>query len=152
MTASRIEFGSGDVALSKAVIPRDWVIEGDPKTQNVILSRSADGGAWTLIWECTAGKFNWIYDIDETIYVLEGGAVIEDETGAAHKVTVGSTVYFPAGTRAVWHVEGMIRKVAFFRNPVPAPLMLTARVYNKLMRLFAGAKPGSASAMAPVDD
>jgi uncharacterized cupin superfamily protein len=33
----------------------------------------------TLIWACTEGKFDWYYDFDETIIVLEGSVVLESE-------------------------------------------------------------------------
>ena len=36
------------------------------------LSRSGDDTAWTDIWDCTAGTFEWRYEIDETVHILEG--------------------------------------------------------------------------------
>ena len=49
-----------------------WVVEGAPVARNFVLSRSIDGSATALLWDCTKGVFNWHYDIDETVYVLEG--------------------------------------------------------------------------------
>lgn len=143
--ANIIEFGTGNVELGACPIHPDWIIEGAPAARNFVLSRSADGGASTLIWDCTAGRFNWYYDIDETVYVLEGGVTVTDDSGAAHRLGPGDTAFFPAGSHAVWHVDSYIRKVAFCRNTIPAPLMFATRVLRKLARLSGlGAKPAPA--------
>ena len=133
--ASKIEFGVGAVALQPSPIRPEWILEGAPVARNAVLSRSADGGACTLIWDCTAGLFNWFYEIDETVYVLEGAVVVRDETGAEHRLGTGDTAFFPAGSRAVWRVDSYVRKVAFCRNPIPLPIMFAARVVRKLARL-----------------
>lgn len=133
---SKIVFGDGgEVSLDACPINPAWVIEGAPMARNAILSRSADGGACTLIWDCTAGLFNWRYDIDETVYVLEGEVVVRDESGAEHRLGPGDSAFFPAGSSAVWRVEKYVRKVAFCRNPVPQPIMFAARVVKKLARM-----------------
>ncbi|WP_227590544.1 cupin domain-containing protein, partial [Klebsiella aerogenes] len=36
-----------------------------------MLSWSADGSASTIVWQCTEGRFEWHYDFDETILILE---------------------------------------------------------------------------------
>jgi len=41
----------------------------------------ADGTASS----CAAGRFNWIYNVDETIYVIEGGVIIKDVGGAPRR-------------------------------------------------------------------
>ena len=150
MTAtSNITFGFGPVELSAAPIRPEWILEGAPVARNKLLSRSADGGACTLIWDCTAGLFNWVYDIDETVYVLEGGVLVRDEAGNERRLGPGDTAFFPAGSRATWRVDSYIRKVAFCRNPVPAPLMFAARVVRKLSRMAGrgAAKSDGAPAM-----
>jgi uncharacterized cupin superfamily protein len=144
----KIEFATSDVALSSCPIRPEWIVEGAPIARNAVLSRSADGGACTLIWDCTAGLFNWRYDIDETVYVIEGGVVVRDDAGIERRLGPGDTAFFPAGSHAVWRVESYVRKVAFCRNPVPAPVMLAMRVVRKLARMAGlGAKSQGAPAM-----
>lgn len=133
--ASTIEFGTGNTPLNACPIRAEWILEGAPVARNAVLSRSADGGACTLIWDCTAGLFNWVYDIDETVYVLEGSVVVRNEAGVKRRLGVGDTAFFPSGSKAVWHVESYVRKVAFCRNPVPAPVMFATRVAKKLARI-----------------
>src|ERR1700730_1052129 len=112
---SVIELGVGSVNLNPSPIYPNWVIEGNPIARNKVLSSSADGSASTLLWDCTAGRFNWFYDVDETLYVIAGGVVVKDVTGASRRLSAGDTIFFPAGARAEWHVEEYIRKIAFCR-------------------------------------
>jgi uncharacterized cupin superfamily protein len=131
---SVIKCGIGSVSLSPAPINPKWVLEGNPVARNKLLSKSADGAASSYIWDCTAGRFNWFYDVDETVYVIEGGVVV-NVAGAARRLSAGDTIFFPAGTRAEWHVEHYIRKIAFCRVPLPRWLVLAKRGYRFLKRL-----------------
>jgi uncharacterized cupin superfamily protein len=108
-----------------------WVIEGAPVARTCILSTSLDGSATTLLWDCTSGVFNWHYDIDETVYVLDGCAEIHDDAGRKRVIRTGDHVLFRAGSHAVWRVDSYIRKVAFCRSPVPAPVLFVGRLWRK---------------------
>jgi uncharacterized cupin superfamily protein len=131
---SVIKCGVGHVSLSSAAINPNWILEGNPVARNKLLSKSADGTASSYIWDCTAGRFNWFYDVDETIYVIEGGVVV-NVAGAARRLSAGDTIFFPAGTRAEWQVEGYIRKIAFLRVPLPRWVVFAKRGYRFLKRL-----------------
>jgi uncharacterized protein len=133
-----------EVSLNPSPIYDEWILEGNPVARNHILSQSADGTATTLVWDCTAGRFNWVYDIDETVYVIEGGVTVKDTSGAIRRLSAGDTIFFPAGSRAEWHVENYIRKIAFCRKPLPRLLMVAKQGYRFLKRLVG--KGGSADA------
>jgi uncharacterized cupin superfamily protein len=138
----------GDVEMKPCPVNPAWVIEGSPVARNFVLSRSADTSATALLWDCTEGVFNWHYDIDETVYVLEGQAIVTDDTGAVRIIAAGDHVLFRAGSHAVWRVEKYVRKVAFCRSPVPTPLMFAARVMRKLAKIAGlGARQSDAPAM-----
>jgi uncharacterized cupin superfamily protein len=133
--------------LNPSPIHPNWILEGNPVARNRLISSSADGTASTLIWDCTAGRFNWFYGVDETVYVIEGGVVVTDVAGTAHRLRAGDTIFFPAGSRAEWHVEDYIRKIAFCRAPLPRPLVFARRGFRLLKRLMGsrgGAKAGPA--------
>lgn len=130
---------ANQVEMKSCPINPAWVIEGAPIARNHILSRSLDGSATTLLWDCTTGVFHWHYDIDETVHVLEGSAVIRDDTGVEHRINAGDHVLFRAGSHAIWRVETYIRKVAFCRSPVPAPLIFMTRVVRKMRKLIGSA-------------
>jgi uncharacterized cupin superfamily protein len=138
---SVIKMRAAEVTLNPSPIYPDWVLEGKPIARNQVLSRSADGTATTFLWDCTAGRFNWHYDVDETLYVIEGGVVVKDDAGT-RILGVGDTIFFPAGANAEWHVENYVRKIAFCRTPLPRMLVLAKRGFRLVKRLMG--KGGSA--------
>jgi uncharacterized cupin superfamily protein len=143
---SLLKFGAGNVKLNPSPIRPDWILEGNPVARNRVLSSSRDGSASTLIWDCTAGKFNWFYSIDETVYVIEGSVIVKDPSGITRRVLAGETIFFPAGSQAEWTVEEYIRKVAFCRSPLPRALVFAKRGYRFLKRM---AKPRTSMEEAP---
>jgi uncharacterized protein len=144
--ASIVGLQVGQIALNPSPIYPNWVLEGNPVARNKVLSSSADGSASTIIWDCTAGRFNWIYDVDETIYVIEGGVVVKDVAGATRRLNAGDTIFFPAGARAEWHVESYIRKIAFCRAPLPRLFVFVRRGLGFLKRLIGGGRSENAAA------
>lgn len=126
-------FGAQQMDLRPSPINPEWIIEGAPVARAQMLSRSADESAFTVIWDCTAGTFNWYFTVDETVYLLEGSVVVRDDRGAEHRIAAGEHAFFPAGTRAVWHVETYVRKVAFCRSPIPRPLVLARNLARKIL-------------------
>jgi uncharacterized cupin superfamily protein len=129
-------FKGENAKLEPAPINPSWVIEGKPVARNFLVSKSLDGSGFTYLWDCTAGVFNWYYDIDETVYIVEGSVTIRDDNGKEFQLNVGDHVLFRAGSHAVWRVENYVRKVAFFRQPVPAPLSLVVRAVRKISRIL----------------
>ncbi|PPD45945.1 MAG: cupin [Methylocystis sp.] len=128
-------FEGKEVVMQACPVNPAWVIEGAPVARNFVLSRSTDGSASTLLWDCTTGVFNWHYDIDETVYVLEGSVTVRDDAGVEHHLGPGDHALFRAGSHAVWTVDSYVRKVAFCRNPVPAPIMLLTRILRKIGKI-----------------
>ena len=136
MSRSMIEIGRTDVELTPRPIAPSWIIEGKPEATGCELSRSADGLATTIVWHCTEGKFNWYYDFDETIMILEGSIVLENDTMRPTRYGPGDVVFFRDGAHARWHVEGHVKKLAFCRKTQPLLLGFAARAINKLKRIF----------------
>jgi uncharacterized protein len=130
-----IEFGVANVALNPSPIRAEWVLEGKPFTRFKLLSNSADGTASTVYWDCTAGRFNWFYDMDETLCVLEGSVRIKDESGKVRRLGAGDWVFFPKGSHAEWTVDHYVRKIAFCRTPMPRSVQFARGVYRVLKRL-----------------
>ena len=142
MNDSVIVHGNTSVALNPAPIYPDWILEGSPVARAQLLSSSADGTAHTLIWDCTAGRFNWFYSIDETVCVLEGSVTIKDAAGRSRRASAGDTIFFPAGSHAEWTVDNYIRKIAFCRTALPLPIVLALRLRRRLKRLIGGGTKG----------
>ncbi len=149
MSPALIETASLAVNLAPRPIHPHWIIEGRPLAQASVLSTSSDGLASTLVWQCSAGRFNWYYDFDETILILEGSVVLESDGLPPTRYGVGDVVFFRHGAHARWHVEDHIRKLAFCRKTQPVLLGYALRVFSKLKRMLVPpAKHGIASLAA----
>ncbi len=132
---------SQDIQLNSAPIRAEWITEGRPTARNAVLARSADRTAMTMLWDCTAGGFRWVYDQDETIHIIEGGVTLTLPDGRVEVLGPGDVVFFPAGSSAAWRVDTYVRKLAVFRETVPQPMALLVRLRSKLRERFAGRLP-----------
>jgi uncharacterized cupin superfamily protein len=126
--------------LDPAPIPSGWILEAVPEARGRILSCSSDAMAFTVMWDCTAGRFNWFYDIDETICVMEGTVTLRDTSGAVSTLIPGDTFFFPAGCSYEWTVPHYVRKIAFIHVPMSRKMRLVRRAFKLLTGLF---RPGS---------
>jgi uncharacterized protein len=124
-----------DVELKPAPINPNWILEGSPHARNSELTRSSDGRAMTLLWDCTPGKFIWHYNEDETIYILKGRLVLDDGFGPPKQFGPGDVVLFPAGAAVKWHVEEHVRKLAFLHRPIPKYVGLAMNAIGRTIRL-----------------
>ena len=138
MPHSLIETSHRDALLKPSPIEPSWIIEGSPEARSCVLSTSKCGSAWTMIWSCTEGKFNWYYDVDETIMILDGSIVLESKESAPKRYGVGDVILFREGAHAIWRVEGHVKKIAFFRRTIPRGFKFSIRAANKLKRMIRG--------------
>ena len=136
MPLASIETAHCEMVLDPSPIEPSWIIEGNPVAQCSVLSNSADGLASTMVWQCSEGKFNWYYDFDETILILEGSIVLESDTMPPTRYGPGDTIFFRDGAHARWHVEGRVRKLAFCRKTQPVWLGFGLRVLLKLKKIL----------------
>jgi len=136
MSRALIETAKLVVNLTPRPIEPSWIIEGNPVARSCILSQSADGLASTIVWECSEGKFDWYYDFDETILILEGSIVLESDTMRPTRYGPGDVIFFRDGAHAKWHVEGRVRKLAFCRTTQPLFLSFALRAINKFKRIL----------------
>jgi uncharacterized protein len=133
-----------NIPLRDAPIEPSWIVEGSPIASNTVISRSQDGSALTIVWECTEGRFNWHYDHDETAHLLEGCVTIESAGMAPTRFGAGDVLFFRQGAHALWHVEKKIRKLAFCRTPAPPLLAYALKASARMKRLMprgTGARP-----------
>lgn len=131
--------------LVASPIPQAWILEGTPAARKKPLAASSDRLATTFMWDCTAGRFNWSYDDDEVIHVLEGSVVIEDGAGTRQRLQAGDTFLFPAGSRYLWTVPNYIRKIAFLYPPLPLEMRIIRGIHKRLTAPFRR-KPAGAAA------
>ena len=126
------------VDLAPAPIPPDWIIEGAPQARSKRLATSADGTSSTMAWSCSAGRFKWHYNVDETLHIISGEVFVTDENDQVRRLGPGDMVFFPAGSSSTWHVPREVRKLAFCRHAMPRPCGLALRAWNKLVGILNG--------------
>jgi uncharacterized protein len=147
MQKNTIVHSSQDVPLRSSPINPAWILEGEPIARKAVVSRSQDTTACTIVWDCTAGKFNWHYDVDETLHILEGSVIVSSSATPPKRLEAGDVAFFPAGTTAHWHVETYVRKVCFCRRVLPRQALPIIRalgwVKGALRRPGPGAFGGS---------
>jgi uncharacterized protein len=132
-----------DMQLKPAPIAAHWVIEGTPVARSRRLSTSPDTTSSTMVWTCTPGKFHWYYNVDETLYILEGEVFVTNEKDEVRRLGPGDLAFFPAGSHSVWHVTKDLRKIAFCRQSMPLAAGFALRAMNKLINILTGHRGGA---------
>lgn len=105
--------------LAPMPINPDWITEGTPTARGSVLLQSQDQLLSAGWWECTAGKFQWIFGWDEFVHIIEGEVTIREEGGATHTLKPGDTAHFPLGLKTYWHVPVYVKKFFTLRTPEP---------------------------------
>ncbi|HVS78452.1 MAG TPA: cupin domain-containing protein [Steroidobacteraceae bacterium] len=133
------------LGLAPSPIPRSWILEGNPVARKKRLACSSDRLASTMMWDCTGGRFNWFYDEDEVIHVLEGSVIIEDAAGVRRRLQAGDTHLFPAGSRYQWTVPSYFRKIAFLYPPLSPEMRIIRGILKRLTAPFRRRPSGAAA-------
>ena len=131
--------------LGPSPIRNNWIIEGKAEATSAVISTSADGQAFVVVWECSPGRFRWNYDFDETIHFIEGSVTFDDGKGNTRTVGAGDVVYFAQGSSVIWNVHAHVRKLAVCRKTLPAPVAATIGVLSRLKTAFSRANSGAAN-------
>jgi uncharacterized cupin superfamily protein len=113
----------------------EWVIDGQPASRSKALSMSEDRISDTVLWECTAGHFNWHFERDEVIFVLSGEAFLIEPHGRELRFGAGDFGFFPAGTSCTFRVDNHFRKIAVIRETMSRPHAYALKAWKKLLRL-----------------
>ena len=135
--------------LVPSPISTDWIFSGKPQACSKLLARSHDGTSYVVVWECSAGRFEWHYTEDETVTIILGEVFIT-EKGEERRLGQGDMAFFPAGSTCVWRVADRVRKVAVMRKSLGYPLGFGVRAWYKLLRIAGqGDKSPLTTAVSP---
>jgi uncharacterized protein len=122
------------VELKPSPIRPDWILEGHPDATSAQIDQTHDGTTHLLVWRVGAGRFNWYYDFDETITILDGEVYLTDAADAApgsrteRLLGPGDVAFFHNGSTATWRVPDHVRKIATVKRPLPAPIGTLYRI------------------------
>ena len=95
--------------LKPFFVDASWIKTGTPNFRANEFFKSSDGKTSSGIFECDASTFEWHYQFDEAVYILEGSVDLSYQ-GRQFTLNAGDTALFRAGTIAIWHVPVHIRK------------------------------------------
>jgi uncharacterized protein len=123
-------FETSRTDLEPEPIDPTWIKEGNPVARAAKVAKSSDENLITGLWDCTAGKFKWIYWYDEIVQVLEGEARVHDGT-KLHVLVPGTVVYFPSGLEADWEVPNYIKKTFILSAPRQSRLRRVASAIKR---------------------
>ena len=143
---------------SSPINPR-WIEAGDPRASCAILAVSDDRLAMTVHWECTAGRFTWRYNMDETIYILEGGCTLNQPGLPELRLRPGDSAHFSRGAAVTWTVDSYVRKLGFCKAAPPRWIGLAIRLLSSAVRrtrrstpVFGGGEPAESEKGEIVED
>ncbi|MGH7280287.1 MAG: cupin domain-containing protein [Polyangiaceae bacterium] len=121
-----------DALLLHPIEPR-LITEGAPTARLLTLTESSDKLLSSGIWDCTAGKFKWVYELDEIVDILEGEVTVRDlSNGQLHRLRAGDGGFFPQGAITEWHVPHYVKKFFVVRAQETG---IVARLRRYAMRL-----------------
>jgi uncharacterized protein len=121
--------------LEAEPVSRDWILSGAPEGASKVLARSSDWMLTLVVWECTAGRFEWHYKKDEILFVVSGEAIITTAQAKEFRMGPGDVVFFPAGTSCTWLIKDRIRKVAVLRETLWKPVGICITLASRLARM-----------------
>jgi uncharacterized cupin superfamily protein len=107
--------------LPSITLPQHEILEGTPDARGLFTAESADGNASAGFWSCDVGRYEFVFDYDEFIYLI-AGEVIVTERGSDRQWTLreGDTAHFPQGVTTEWRVTRRMTKYFVARAPFPA--------------------------------
>lgn len=126
-----------DVELADDPINPDWIREGTPAARCGQWSTSTDRTTTTHVWDCTAGRFDWHFAVDEIVHIVEGEVTVSSADTQPRTLRAGDAALFRAGTVSLWEVPVYVRKHAILRRDLPPIARFTLGVEGRIRRLLA---------------
>jgi uncharacterized cupin superfamily protein len=62
------------------------------------------------VWSKETSEFEWVYDRQETCYIIDGAAEITTPDGSTISIGRGDMVVFPKGMKCTWNITRSIEK------------------------------------------
>ena len=102
--------------LPKITLPQHEILEGTPDARGLFTAESEDGGASAGFWACDVGRYEFVFDYDEFIYLIDGEMTVRlgDKTWP---MRAGDTAHFPQGVTVIWEVTRRVTKYFVARAP-----------------------------------
>lgn len=105
--------------LPEMPMPAHEILEGVPDTRCLFTAQSADYGATAGFWSCDVGRYEFYFDYDEFVYLIEGELTVTEcePPHCSYSLRPGDTAHFPQGITTVWQVTKRMTKYFVARAP-----------------------------------
>jgi uncharacterized cupin superfamily protein len=97
-------------------LPEHEILEGTPDARALFTAHSADDNASAGFWSCDVGRYEFVFDYDEFIYLIAGEVEVF-EGGTSYVLRAGDTAHFPQGTTSIWQIKQRMTKYFVARAP-----------------------------------
>lgn len=97
-------------------LPPHEILEGNPDARGLFTAESGDGNCTAGFWGCDVGRYEFVFDYDEFVYLIEGEVTVTqgDQTW---KLEPGDTAHFPQGVTTIWTITKKMTKYFVARAP-----------------------------------
>jgi uncharacterized cupin superfamily protein len=102
--------------LPRITLPQHEILEGTPDARGLFTAESEDGRATAGFWSCDVGRYEFVFDYDEFIYLIEGEMTVM-HGDQRWVVRAGDTAHFPQGVTVIWEVTRRVTKYFVARSP-----------------------------------
>lgn len=105
-------------ATTSIELPAEEILDGTPDARCVFTAKSADDNAAAGFWSCEVGRYEFVFDYDEFVYLIRGEVIIT-EAGTNRTLTLraGESAHFPQGCTTIWQVTRSMLKYFVARRP-----------------------------------
>jgi uncharacterized protein len=117
----RVTVARRPAELPEIRLPAQEILAGQPNAGCLFTAQSADRAATAGFWSCDVGTYEFFFDYDEFIYVVEGELLVEEIGGETHALKEGDTAHFPQGVTTIWRVIRKMTKYFVAREPFDEP-------------------------------
>ncbi len=102
--------------LPTITLPQHEILEGTPDARGLFTAESADGNASAGFWSCDVGRYEFVFDYDEFIYLIAGEMTVH-LGDRSWPMRAGETAHFPQGVTVIWEVTRRVTKYFVARVP-----------------------------------
>ena len=95
--------------MPEITLPAHEILDGDPNASCLFTAQSAGRRATAGFWSCDVGRYEFYFDYDEFIYLIEGEVIVTQQ-GRSHTMRRGDTAHFPTGVTTIWEVTEKMTK------------------------------------------
>ena len=120
MVSRRVTVVPRPADLPEIRLPAHEIREGSAEASCLFTAQSADRKAAAGFWSCDVGTYEFVFDYDEFVYVIEGEMIVEQD-GESQRLAEGDTAHFPQGVTTTWRVLRKVTKYFVARTPFEEP-------------------------------